>query len=526
MTGARSSPAASLARATQTSAWATTLTTTELISPNGTIERKQGFFNGTGEPLLSGLYPRMFWMPSGRALSAGPFASDTWFLTPGAPGAPTTSTSAADLSVDREWGTAVLLSGGRVMTLGGSALAPGPPEGELPGPGKRPAQSTTEIFDEDDGVGALWQAAAPMKVGRSHANSVLLPDGKVATVGGGYGEDSSKEFYRWLYSEEQKKVELFNPATNSAVLGNAQAEARTYHSTAVLLPDARVMSAGDDINGPGGPPTGTNSDTAEIYSPPYLFDAGGSLASRPVIDQAPQSLPMGADFEIVASGATATKAVLVAPGAATHATDMSQRLVPLADPAPRPGGRLALTLPTDRNLAPPGYYMLFTLSAAGVPSVAKFVCIGATGTGEIGPCVAPPSPADPQPSPLPPDLQPSPPPPPKLDVKPSLSLSGALPRMRTLKRRKRFTITVQASEPGKVTLRALLERGRRPAKSIAKQRAVTFTVAGKRRVTFKLTRAGRCLLAGKRRGVVRIRAKAFFTSKRPLPVVQVRRKLR
>lgn len=98
--------------------------------------------------------------------------------------------------------------------------------------------------------------------------------------------------------------------------------------------------------------------------------------------------------------------------------------------------------------------------------------------------------------------------------------------MRTLKRRKRFTVTVQASEPGKVTLTALLERGRRPAKSIATRRAVTFNAAGKRRVTFKLTRAGRRLLNDKRRGVVRIRAKAFFTSKRPLPVVQVRRKLR
>jgi len=44
----------------------------ELFSPDGAIERQAGFFNGYQDPSLSGLYPRMFWMPSGRALSVGP----------------------------------------------------------------------------------------------------------------------------------------------------------------------------------------------------------------------------------------------------------------------------------------------------------------------------------------------------------------------------------------------------------------------------------------------------------------------
>lgn len=324
----------------------------ELISPNGAIERQAGFFNGAGDPPLSGLYPRMFWMPSGRALSVGPFASDTWSVAPSSPGTPAAATDIPNLSADREWGTAVLLSGGRVMTLGGSALASaGPPEGELPTPGRRPAQRTTEVLDESN-PGSGWQAETQMAVGRSHANSVLLPDGKVATVGGGYGEDSGQEFYRWLFSDAQKRVELLNPATPSTppVLGNAQAEARTYHSTALLLPDGRVMSAGDDINGPGGAETGTNSDTAEIYSPPYLFKADGSLASRPVIGQAPTSAQIGTDFEVGASGAAATKAILVAPGAATHATDMSQRPVRgEVHPDHAPRGRDAACGHADRS---------------------------------------------------------------------------------------------------------------------------------------------------------------------------------
>ena len=601
----------------------------ELISPGGTIERQPGFFNGAGDPALSGLYPRMFWMPSGRALAVGPYAYDSWSLAPSSPGAPAAWTDAPNLPTDREWGTAVLLSGGRVMTLGGSRLfSATPPEGELPTPGapKRPAQSTTAILDDND-VAAGWKAGTAMKVGRSHANSVLLPDARLATVGGGYGEDSSKRFYRWQYSDAQKQVELLNPVTGVATLGAAQAEGRSYHSTALLLPDGRVLSAGDDVNGAArvddpatdydesrGEGTGVRSDTAEIYSPPYLFNSDGSLATRPVIDPvAPfdqstaPSRQMGAELELQASGATATKAVLVAPGASTHATDMSQRIVPLAAPVPRPGGRLALTLPSNVDIAPPGYYMLFVLSAQGVPSKAKFIRITAN-PDATPPVVTLTSPADGSStddstptfagaagslagdraattvrvyagstatgtpvrtvsgarsgtswtvdgSPaLPPGTYtaraeqsdysgntglsssattftivpppPPPPPPPPISPKLSLTLTGALPHMRTAKRKKRFTITVQVSEPGKVTLSALLERGRKPVKSLAKQRAVTFNAAGKRRVTFKLTRAGLRLLAGKRRGVVRLRAKAVFTSKRPLPVVQVRRKLR
>ena len=597
----------------------------ELISPNGTIERQPGFFNAAGRPPLSGLYPRTFWMPSGRALAVGPFAYDTWFLAPSSPGAPTAWTDAPNLPTDREWGTAVLLSGGRVMTLGGSRLSTAePPEGELPTPGapKRPAQSTTAVLDENKAA-AGWQAAPAMKVGRSHANSVLLPGGKVATVGGGFGEDSGKELYRWLYSDEQKKVELLDTVTGESTLGAAQGEGRSYHSTALLLPDGRVFSAGDDVNGAPasadnpatsydetrGEGTGVRSDTAEIYSPPYLFKADGSLASRPVIDpvapfaqQAPPTTPMGAEFEIGASGPAATKAVLVAPGASTHATDMSQRLVPLAAPVPRPNGRLALTLPSDTDLAPPGYYMLFLLSADGVPSVSKFIRITAPAdaTSPVVTLTAPgqgSSTTDPTPTfagaagNLPgdraastvrvyagstatgPPMQtrtaarsgtswtvdgspalaagtytaraeqsdyagntgassaitftitspPQPPPPPS---KLTLTITGALPTMRTVKRKKRFVLTVAVSEPGTVTLDGLFERGKKQAKSLVGRRKVTFNAAGKRRVTFKLTRAGRRLLAGKRRGVVRVRARSAFKSARKLPVVQVRRKLR
>src|SRR5213594_4238998 len=55
----------------------------------------------------------------------------------------------------------------------------------------------------------------------------------------------------------------------------------------------------------------------------------------------------------------------------SHAFDMDQRLVRAAYTVA--GGVLNVTAPPSGNVAPPGYYMLFIVNSAGVPSVASFV---------------------------------------------------------------------------------------------------------------------------------------------------------
>jgi hypothetical protein len=65
--------------------------------------------------------------------------------------------------------------------------------------------------------------------------------------------------------------------------------------------------------------------------------------------------------------------VLVKLGAVTHAFDCGQRLCdlpPTLDPA---AGTVTVDMPTNRNLYPPGYYMLFYLNNSGRPSIAPFV---------------------------------------------------------------------------------------------------------------------------------------------------------
>src|SRR5207247_3082335 len=116
-----------------------------------------------------------------------------------------------------------------------------------------------------------------------------------------------------------------DPGTHSWRLGPAEQQFRTYHSTALLLPDGRVWSAGDDGNPFQPDGERSTSDTAEIYSPPYLF-----AGRRPKIEHAPATLGYDATFQVRTKAGKEQQAVLIAPGATTHATDMSQRMVRLA----------------------------------------------------------------------------------------------------------------------------------------------------------------------------------------------------
>ena len=67
-------------------------------------------------------------------------------------------------------------------------------------------------------------------------------------------------------------AELWDPATETWTTLASMATYRGYHSTAFVLPDGRVVSA-------GGEDVGAN---AEIFSPPYLFQG-----PRPTITAAP-----------------------------------------------------------------------------------------------------------------------------------------------------------------------------------------------------------------------------------------------
>ena len=194
----------------------------------------------------------------------------------------------------------------------------------------------------------------------------------MVTVGGGVGIRNGDQ---WQADPEQRQVDLWDPATGTWHSAQLRTKPAPYHSTALLLPDGRVISAGDDANG------GIDRDTAEIYEPPYLFKG-----PRPRITTGPNNIRYGTTVNVGTPDADVTGAALVALGATTHAVDMNQRYIRL-NLASRAGG-VTLTAPPTPEIATPGYYMLFLLNSKGVPSMARFIRLGS----ESDP---PPPPLDP-----------------------------------------------------------------------------------------------------------------------------------
>jgi hypothetical protein len=237
----------------------------------------------------------------------------------------------------------VLLPGQeKILVAGGSPVAQN---------GDGTATNTAEIIDMS-AKKPEWSYTGSMTYARFNENLVLLADGTVLAVGGGAGGGR--------YSNPVLAAELYNPTTGTWSTMASQQIQRTYHSTAVLLPDGRVLSAGSD-NG------ASTEVTYEIYSPPYLFNG-----AQPAIQSAPTSLNYGQQFTITTSNAsTITGVALVRPGATTHADNFDQRYINLT--FTMGSGTLTATAPANADIAPPGYYMLVIVNNSGVPSVMPFL---------------------------------------------------------------------------------------------------------------------------------------------------------
>ena len=70
-------------------------------------------------------------------------------------------------------------------------------------------------------------------------------------------------------------------------------------------------------------------------------------------------------------GASVTKVTLIRFGSVTHAFDEGQRLVSLT--FSQTVGGISVNLPSSRNIAPPGPYMLFLVNSNGVPSIGQIM---------------------------------------------------------------------------------------------------------------------------------------------------------
>ena len=298
------------------------------------------------------LYPRMHVGPAGVVMT-GPQAT-TWYLDGGQ-----WSAHGARAAARRDYAPTAQYREDRVLFLGGGNDQPDPTP-----------TAACEILDLA-ATPQPWRPAAPMTFPRRQHNATVLPDGTVLVTGGTRGA----AFNDLSAGAPVHLAELWDPGADGSGGGwrtlAAERRDRCYHSVALLLPDGRVLSAGGgefQVDVPGGgkapnDPRDTHPD-AQVFSPPYLF-----AGPRPTIVSAPAEIDHGATFPVqIGPDVAAARITLLRLGAVTHALAMDQRFSELAFTAS--GTTLTVTAPAAADQCPPGPYLLFALSGAGVPSVA------------------------------------------------------------------------------------------------------------------------------------------------------------
>ena len=224
------------------------------------------------------------------------------------------------------------------------------------------SSSRIDVVDLDDAEPA-FRPVADLRTPRRYPNVVTLPDDTVLITGG-------SEQYRGRRDSDVLQADLYDPATETLRPAADPRVGRNYHATAVLLPDGSVLTMGSDplFADEEGTLPGEFEQRVEIYQPPYLFQG-----ERPALLSGPGELTRGTTVEFTSpSAGQITDVRLVRPSAATHQMDPEQRSVRL-DLTPGAEGALALSVPAEEGLLPSGWYMLFAVTADGVPSNATWV---------------------------------------------------------------------------------------------------------------------------------------------------------
>ena len=210
-------------------------------------------------------YPFSYLTPNGKVFTIGPAEDNSFFLD--VANKTWTPVGGASGVIN---GSSVMYRPGKILYTGGAAnIVNARREGDDRG-------HRHERRDRRRGGRSL-----PMGHARIYHTLTMLADGTVLAVGGEQNSDQS------IVTTGVLPAEIWNPATETWTDVAPMAAARNYHSTAVLLPDARVLVAGGGHYQDG---VGPGQYSAQIYSPPYLFKG-----PRPTITAAPAGTTYGSN---------------------------------------------------------------------------------------------------------------------------------------------------------------------------------------------------------------------------------------
>ena len=274
------------------------------------------------------------------------------------------------------------------LTAGG---IPNPPS---PGGYIAVAQSQLATVDTAKDDKLTTEETGPLEAGRWYGSQVLLPTGEVITFSGA----DRDEVVTPGTEIPRQNAELFDPKAKKWRTLAEGKNPRTYHNTAALMPDGRVLVGGhatisafyakNQTVAPGTTAPNDGRDPSfEIYSPPYLERGERPVIESVAVDGAPAETtgPVSADYGktmqiFVGGNADAISDVtMVRFPSQTHVVDGDQRSARLRV-LKREGGVVTVAMPDDGNVLPPGPYMMFVnreTKDGPVPSVSRTVFAGA-----------------------------------------------------------------------------------------------------------------------------------------------------
>lgn len=300
-----------------------------------------------------GLYPHMFLMKDGRLFYSG--AHTFGNALPGTGSSIYNIQTGAIADVPglrmkdmRDQAASILLPPAQdqkvLITGGGNIL------------GTDPAINLTDIINLNDAKPQYKPGPNLPGLGKMYVNATILPDRTVLLANGGR-----------LNRDEESNVKtaaIYDPATNTMREVAADPIGRNYHSSSVLLPDGRVVTVGSN------PGTGDFEMRISVYEPSYMFKG-----KRPELRNVPATAAYGANvmFGAAMNGKAIKSAQLTRPMSVTHQTDSNVRLVDV--PITMWGTTAIAQIPNNKNLLPPGPYMLTVTDANGVPSLASWIMI-------------------------------------------------------------------------------------------------------------------------------------------------------
>ena len=216
-------------------------------------------------------------------------------------------------------------------------------------------EGTIWEVDISSSSSVTWTQKNNLGHARVNGAMAMLPDGRVAIVGGADNTDVA----RGTVEDAVLEIQIWDPADNTITNGPEQKIPRLYHSSAIVLVDGCVMSAG---GGTPGPLTNLNG---QLYCPYHGYD-------RPTINKCPKNVASGKTFTMTVDNTseivmvTATKA-----GSSTHTRNCDNRWLELKfDVVDDTTLRVYVR---NKNVMIAGVWLFNVINKFGVPSEASIV---------------------------------------------------------------------------------------------------------------------------------------------------------